>query len=73
MQKRDFQIPQNAQPWAQLGVTSVREATLPVGPDGDNAESSDMCAEHPNQVKDVFCLNCQMAICSQVSVFITTG
>lgn len=51
---------------AQLGVTSVREATLPVGPDGDSGESSDMCSEHPNQVKDVFCLNCQMAICSQV-------
>ena len=54
---------------AQLGVSHLRESTL-VGPDGDstvvdNGEHTDKCAEHPTQTKDVFCVTCQIAICSQ--------
>ena len=60
---------------AQLGVSHLRESTL-VGPDGDSTavdtgNHTDKCAEHPTQTKDVFCVTCQIAICSQARVFIT--
>jgi len=54
----------------ELGVnntttTESRETRITIDASGD----SSMCHEHPNQPKDVFCLDCQMAICSQCGCF----
>ena len=54
----------------ELGVnntTSTTSREITIDERGDGNYNGSMCAEHPTQPKDVFCLNCQMAICSQVS------
>ena len=55
---------------ASLAQLHVNQTAIPVDESGDR--NDEMCPEHPNMPKDVYCRNCEINICSKCGLYSLT-